>query len=146
MSDSRNAVTAAISRKRVRQLQTLCALSASAIAARAMANSGIQLPLSQYQAGQEHTTPVTNSGVEADGMGNVQTQAGWTRPVGDMIVNPVFNPPPANPGAVGSFAAQTSGTNESAYDQSINLDAGKNYLLSAYVWNRGIYNPNEVDG
>ena len=50
-----------------RVTRALCALSVSAVAGQVLANSGIQLPLSKYQAGQEQTTSVTNGGFEADG-------------------------------------------------------------------------------
>src|SRR5256885_16264317 len=54
------------------------------------ANSGIQLPLSQYQAGSEHTTLVTNGGFEADG-GSVAVPTGWTRVGTGMVVQPVYS-------------------------------------------------------
>ena len=150
MSDSRNSAAASKkvrkNRNSKRVARTLCAISTSVIAGDALANSGIQLPLSQYQAGQEHTTSVTNGGFEADGKA-VTTPAGWTNTVGNMVVNPVFNPPTLNPSAVGSFSAQTSGTTASQYDQTVTgLQAGKNYILSAYVWNRGPYDPSEING
>ena len=128
------------SRKRV--AQAVCALSVSTVAAQVLANSGIQLPLSQYQAGQEQTTPVTNGGFEADGVGNVAVPIGWTRTGTEMFVDPVYNPPALNPAAVGSFSAQTRGAGANAYDQAVTgLLPGRNYILSAYVWNDGEYDP-----
>src|SRR5215218_2622288 len=90
-------------RGRKRVAQTLCALSVSAVANQVLANSGIQLPLSQYQAGQEQTTPVTNGGFEADGAGNLATPTGWTRTGTEMYVDPTYNKPPLNPAAVGTY-------------------------------------------
>jgi hypothetical protein len=125
-----------------RVAQMVCALSASTIAAQVLANSGIQLPLSQYQAGQEQTTPVTNSGFEADGMGNVSSPIGWTPTNPGMVVNPVISAPPLNPAADGSFAAQSSGAGMTSYDQALTgLTTGQNYVLSAYVWNSGTPDP-----
>jgi hypothetical protein len=123
----------------------LCAVSASAAAGQVLANSGIQLPLSQYQAGQEQTTPVTNGGFEADGVGNLPTPTGWMRSGTEMFVDPVYSAPPLNPAAVGSFSAQTRGSGANSYDQGLGtLAAGKNYVLSAYVWNSG--NPDPTGG
>src|SRR5437667_10046901 len=112
----------------------------------ARANSGIQLPLAQYQAGSEQTTPVTNGGFEADGA-SVAVPTGWTRVGAGMSVQPVFNPPPLNPAAVGAFSAQTTGTGSNEYDQPVTgLAAGRNYILSAYVLNRGIYDVSGAAG
>jgi hypothetical protein len=105
----------------------------------AQANSGIQLPLSQYQAGSEITTPVTNGGFEADGM-SVAVPTGWTRVGTGMTVQPVYNAPPLNPAAVGAFSAQTISSGANEYDQTVTgLAAGRNYIISAYVWNSGRY-------
>src|SRR2546425_1620445 len=48
------------SRQSRRMLCAASTLAAVAISGRAMANSGIQIPLSQYQANQTQATPVTN--------------------------------------------------------------------------------------
>jgi hypothetical protein len=88
---------------------------------------------------------VTNGGFEADGVGNLPTPTGWTRSGSEMFVDPVYSAPPMNPAAVGSFSAQTRGSGANSYDQPLSgLAVGRNYVLSAYVWNSG--NPDPTGG
>jgi hypothetical protein len=99
----------------------------------ALANSGIQLPLNQVQAGTENTTLVPNgnfeliTGSDADG---------WTEsPVG-MSTAAHVSGTNTNPAVFGSFAAQGFNTDLAQYSQSTN-----SYVLSAYVWNFGVPGP-----
>jgi hypothetical protein len=100
------------------------------------ANSGTQLPFSQYQAGSEQTSSalVTNGNFETAG------PAGWT-PVGTVAVGTPINPPsPAS--TVGNFAAQIGGTptpaNPNKYTQVLSLAPNTPYTVSAYLWNFGV--------
>src|SRR5687767_5019584 len=100
----------------------------------ASANSGIQLPLSQYQAGTESTTPVPNGGFETV----VGTDAGspWTEPVTGMSVGTHVSGTNTNPFVFGGLAAQGFAT-DAGYRQSVTIDPAQSYVLSAYIWNFG---------
>src|SRR5687767_13093284 len=107
----------------------------------ALANSGTQLPLNQYQAGTESTSAalVTNNNFEAPGSPNPNPDpTGWTR-TGTVQAGTPINPP--NPAStVGNFAAQGPlGTNADGqkYTQTVTLAPATSYVLSAYLWNFG---------
>jgi len=129
---------------------------AVACAGPARANSGTQIPLSQIQAGSEHTSPnvVLNPSFEqvSGGVPNNWLQQG------NMRTSAPINPPPNNPSAIGSLSAQaltnqlvafdpenyhytTDGTNRAV----ITFDQTKSYVLSGYLWNFGIPDPNPGD-
>ncbi|WP_428940847.1 dockerin type I repeat-containing protein [Fontivita pretiosa] len=99
----------------------------------------MQLPLNQYQAGQEQTTPVPNGTFESpgpdDGSGNHPNPTGWTRDGNMFAATPTFS----NTANSGSFAAQLRDTLfPGSYTQPAPaMIAGANYVLSAYVWNAG---------
>jgi len=106
-------------------------------------NSGIQLPLSQYQAGAEQTTPVNNGRFEsagtADGTGTFPNPTGWTRTDNMYVGAPAF----ANTANTGSFSAQLrDSASPGSYQQNVGpLSLDANYVLSAYVWNAGRPDP-----
>ena len=131
--------------------KTLAALSmavlSSLVAQRtAFANSGTQLPLSQYTAGSEQTssTLITNPSFEQPGMtGN--TADGWTATSNAMFVD---HPDPAHlpnpPGVIGNFSAKANLSNinnNEMYSQNISFAPNTDYVLSAYIWNYGLSNP-----
>jgi len=118
----------------------------------ARANSGTQIPLSQMQAGTEQTSPniVLNGGFE-----NVTSNVpnNWL-PDGNVRVAAPQNPPPSNPSILGNFSAQAltnqpTSSDPSNYHQTTNgttratitFDQTKNYVLSAYIWNYGLADP-----
>jgi|SRR5687767_3132407 len=109
----------------------------------ALANSGTQLPLSQYQAGTEQTSPslVTNGGYELPGTPNPNpAPTGWV-PVGTVQAGTPINTNPAiPPSTLGSFAAQGPlGTNADGqrFTQPVTLAPNTQYVISAYMWNFG---------
>jgi hypothetical protein len=106
-----------------------------------LANSGTQLPLSQYQAGTESTSPalVTNGNFEQPGSPNPNPDpTGWTR-TGTVQAGQPLNPPsPAS--TVGSFAAQGplgNNVDGQKFTQSLTLAPNTDYVISAYMWNFG---------
>lgn len=105
------------------------------------ANSGVQLPLNQYQAGTESTSSalVTNGDFEQPGAPNPNpAPTGWTL-VGSFQTGTPINPPsPAS--TVGSFAAQgpLGSTATAKYTQTVTLAPGTDYVISAYLWNFGL--------
>lgn len=108
----------------------------------ALANSGTQLPLDQYQAGSETTSSalVTNGDFEQPGAPNPNpSPTGWTQ-VGTVQAGTPINPP--NPVAtVGSFAAQGplgNNVDGNKYTQSVALAPATDYVISAYLWNFGV--------
>jgi hypothetical protein len=127
----------------VRLGQRLSVVPALLLCHAARGNSGIQLPLSQYQAGAEQTTPVNNGTFESpgalDGTGNYPNPTGWTRS-GNMYVGaPTFS----NTNNTGAFAAQLrDNVSPGSYQQNVgSLGLDRNYVLSAYVWNAGRPDP-----
>ncbi len=127
-----------------------------ACASLARANSGTQIPLSQIQAGSEVTSPniVLNPSFE-QGTGGVPTN--WLQD-GNMRTSAPMNPPPHNPSAIGSLSAQaltnqpvatdpenyhytTDGSNRA----TITFDQTKSYVLSGYLWNFGVPDPDPTD-
>ena len=140
-------------RKCRRVAQMMCALSVAAAAGQALGNSGIQLPLSAYDAGAEEATPVTNGRFTDPGTtqdppasGQYIDPPGWTRS-GDIVVAAPFNPP-ANAASVNPYAAQARQTSgASSFIQAAPaLSADTNYILSAYVWNSGRYDVSGFGG
>jgi hypothetical protein len=109
------------------------------------ANSGIQIPLSQFQAGTEKATLVTNGGFEQHGAfdanGRTTSADGWTQFGGMYASNQPFNPP-SNSSVIGTTVAQAvanQGTPD-LFSRSLNigsLPAAHSYVLSAYIWNQG---------
>jgi hypothetical protein len=132
----------------------ICCVVAFATSARA--NSGTQIPLSQIQAGSEHTSPniVLNPGFEQTTAGNPNN---WLQ-AGNMRVAAPQNPPPNNPSAIGNLAAQALTNQPVATDPEnyhyttdganraiITFDQTKSYVLSGYLWNYGIPDPDPTD-
>jgi len=121
---------------------TASAATLALAAGAALANSGTQLPLSQYQAGTEQTSPslVTNGNFEQTGAPNPNPNpTGWTRE-GTLQVGTPINPPNP-PSAVGNFAAQGplgSSTDPNKFTQIPTLAPNTNYVLSGYLWNFGV--------
>jgi hypothetical protein len=107
----------------------------------ALANSGTQLPLNQYQAGTESTSPalVTNGTFEAPGSPNPNPDpTGWTRTGTVQAGTPINPPSPAS--TVGNFAAQGplgNNVDGQKYTQAVTLAPSTEYVLSAYMWNFG---------
>ncbi len=107
----------------------------------ALANSGTQLPLNQYQAGTESTSPalVTNGNFELPGSPNPNPDpSGWTRAGTVQAGTPINPPSPAS--TVGSFAAQGplgNNVDGQKYTQPVTLAPNTSYVLSAYLWNFG---------
>lgn len=117
----------------------------------AKANTGTQIPLSQYQAGSIPTTPnlVLNPGFETLNGANPDM---WLKQ-GNMQVAAPLAPPP-NPADVGSRAAQMLAnqqtfTDPEQYRQTANndtqrvftFDPNQLYQISAYMWNFGRPDP-----
>src|SRR6476469_1218322 len=104
----------------VRLGQRLSVVPALLLCHTARGNSGIQLPLSQYQAGSEATTPINNGRFEspgpADGTGSFPSPDGWTRS-GNMYVGaPTF----VNTANTGSFSAQLrDNVSPGSYQQNV---------------------------
>src|SRR5438045_1791097 len=110
-----------------------------------LANSGIQLPLSQFQAGTEHANLVNNGAFTQhgplDANGLTHQADNWDQFGGIYVTNQPFNPPP-NVAALGGAVAiaKTGEDTPDQYSQPVNptaLNPGANYVLSAYIWNRG---------
>src|SRR5678816_2676141 len=105
----------------------------------ARANSGIHLPLSQYQAGTEQATLVPNgnfetiTGADADG---------WTE-LGQFQAAPHVGPN-VLAAVMGSYAAQSS-TDESRYSQNFTFTPDTPYVLSSYLWNFGTVQGSNTD-
>ena len=130
----------------------LFVLPIAAVSQQLLANTGVQVPLSQYQAGAEQTTQVTNgnfsSRADTDLDGKFETATGWTR-AGNLFVDTTVNPP-ANTAATSPFSAQAQLVNGAqppsqdfySYTQAVDrtaLTPNANYIVSAYVWNMGRY-------
>ena len=107
----------------------------------ALANSGTQLPLNQYQAGTESTSAalVSNGNFEAPGSPNPNPDpTGWTRTGTVQASTPINPPSPAS--TVGSFAAQGplgNNVDGQKYTQTVTLAPNTSYVISAYMWNFG---------
>jgi hypothetical protein len=116
----------------------LCCVGVVLTAPKLLGNSGIQLALSQYQAGTEQTTLVPNGNFEDPGTsvgGQFPNPTGWTRDGEMYAATPTFS----NLANTGSFAAQLKDTLfPGSYSRPAPaMTANKNYVLSAYVWNSG---------
>jgi hypothetical protein len=138
--------------------RALLVLPVAAVSQQLLANTGVQIPLSQYQAGSEQTTLLPNGNFnvrennDADPL--FETATGWTRN-GSMYVDATVNPP-ANSAATSPFSAQArqnglppSAAEQFSYTQSYNragLTANGNYVLSGYVWNDGRYDTSGFGG
>jgi hypothetical protein len=107
----------------------------------ALANSGTQLPLNQYQAGTESTSSalVSNGNFELPGSPNPNPNpTGWTR-TGTVQAGQPINPP-APPSTVGNFAAQGplgNNVDGQKFTQTLTLAPSTSYVISAYIWNFG---------
>jgi len=112
----------------------------------ALANSGIQLPLSQYQGGTEQATLVNNGNFTNRGTpdinGDYPDPPSWTRAGNQIFVAPTLNPP-TNATATSPYSAQirfdTNNPSNSYTQNAPAMSANGNYVLSAYVWNWGRY-------
>jgi hypothetical protein len=137
-------------RSAARLRRALFVLPVAAVSQQLLANTGVQVPLSQYQAGAEQATQVTNgnfsSRADNDSDGKFETATGWTR-VGNLFVDTTVNPP-ANTSATSPFSAQAQLVNNAqppsqdfySYTQPVDRSAltpNANYIVSAYVWNMG---------
>jgi hypothetical protein len=100
----------------------------------ASANSGVQLPLSQYQAGTESTTLVSNGNFEAVS-GSDPTI--WTETVAGMSTAAHVAGTNTNPSVFGSIAAHGFDIDLAEYSQPIAINPAEAYVLSGYVWNFG---------
>src|SRR4051794_33723015 len=145
-----------ISKRSARACRALIVIPAIAACQQVMANSGIQVPLSQYQAGSEHTTLVPNgnfsSRADNDNDGTFETATGWNTitidPALGMKVDTTINPP-SNSAATSPFSAQAyvinsanqpSVESSTRYDQPVNkasFATNTNYVVSAYMYNFG---------
>jgi hypothetical protein len=139
--------------------RALFVLPIAAVSQQLLANTGVQVPLSQYQAGAEQTTQVTNgnfsSRADTDSDGAFETATGWSR-IGNMFVDAPVNPP-TNTSAVNPFSAQARlvGGQQPpqqdflSYSQAVDRNAltpNANYIVSAYVWNMGRYDTSGFGG
>lgn len=116
-----------------------------------LANSGVQLPLDQFQAGTETTnnTIVTNGGFEQPGTAGPNA-TGWTA-ISDSGMTPSMSVGapdgsnlPSNPAVLGNFSARAAVANRNfidQYQQNVTLQPNTDYVLSAYVWNYGLAGP-----
>jgi len=117
-----------------------------------LANSGVQLPLGQYQAGTEQTNSslITNSNFEQVDANNFPV--GWTPDTAEAgTLMTAGAPDPANlpnPSSVlGTRVGRLFGASGiDAFDnykitQNVALAPNTDYVLSAYVWNYGFAGP-----
>ena len=102
------------------------------------ANSGIQLPLSDYQAGTETTTLVPNGDFESATGSDPNI---WTEPVVGMSVDTHVSGTNTNSSVFGLLAAQGFDDDDARYTQSVPITPGTDYVLSAYIWNFGVPGP-----
>lgn len=121
------------------------------LAGLASGNSGVQLPLDQYQAGTEVTdnSRITNAGFEQPGVAGPNA-TGWT-PVnnaGQPSAMSVGAPDPANlpsnPSVLGNFVARAAVPNRNFndhYEQGVTFAPNTDYVLSGYLWNYGLPGP-----
>jgi hypothetical protein len=99
------------------------------------ANSGTQLPLSQYQPGTESTTLVPNGNFETVASGDAG--APWTEPITGMGAGSHVSGTNTNASVFGNLAAQAGATDNATYRQALTIDPAQNYVLSAYMWDFG---------
>jgi len=105
------------------------------------ANTGIQLPLSKYQAGTETTTLVPNGGFESFA-GN-QANAPWTLVTAGTTVG-AHTGGNISPAVMGAVAAQGAAIDLTQYRQPISavqMNPAVDNVLSAYLWNFGVPGP-----
>jgi len=103
----------------------------------ARANTGIQLPLNQYQAGTETTTLVPNGGFES--FTGSDADAPWVEMLGGMSVGAHLGGN-YTPAVMGAVAAQGAAVDLTQYRQPINvvqMNPAVDNVLSAYLWNFG---------
>src|SRR5687768_10694067 len=103
------------------------------------ANTGTQLPLSQYQAGTESTTLVPNGNFEV--VAGADAGAPWTEPTAGMSVGAHVGGTNTNASVFGNFAAQGGSADNAKYTQTLTIDPTQAYVLSGYMWNFGIAGP-----
>src|SRR5687768_229759 len=129
--------------------RAMLVLPVAAVSQQLLANTGVQIPLSQYQAGAEQTTQVNNgnfsSRADTDNDGMFETATGWSR-IGNVFVDTTVNPP-TNTAATSPFSAQARVVGAQPaqgepyiYTQTIDrstLTPNANYIVSAYLWNMG---------
>ena len=122
-------------------VRTVAFTAAAAISSLALANSGVQLRLDNYQAGSESTSAaaITNANFES-ASGNIPT--GWTpdsAPMVSGVPDPGNLPNPASVvGTRSAQAAQTGGISPfSDYFmvQDVTLQPNTDYVISGYMWN-----------
>ena len=122
-------------------LRTVAFAVAASVSSLALANSGVQLRLDNYQAGSESTSAaaITNANFES-ASGNIPT--GWTpdsAPMVSGVPDPVNLPNPASVvGTRSAQAAQAGGISPfSDYFmvQDVTLQPNTDYVISGYIWN-----------
>jgi hypothetical protein len=135
----------------MRNSKIMMTIAVAAGCATARGNSGVQLPLDQYQAGTEtvQNTIVTNGGFEQPGTAGADA-TGWTAitdgiPPASMSVgapDPANLPVPAS--SIGNFSARAGLANvnfNDQYFQSVTVAPDTEYVISSYVWNYGKAGP-----
>lgn len=117
-------------------------------------NSGVQLPLSQFQAGTEETTGsvVVNGNFEQPGTPGTDP-TGWTAYTngfdtpGMTTGAPTPGALPNNPAVLGNLSAQANFRDVTfidEYRQTIQLQPNTDYVLSSYVWSFGLGSPGDT--
>lgn len=133
-----------VRRAAARAAKMLSFAVAAALPLIAHANSGTQLPLSQYQAGSEITTsgPIVNPGFEQPGVAG-PTATGWANTGAMSVGAPDPAHLPNNPAVLGNFSAKAGNANinlNEMYSQSFSLQPNTDYVISAYIWNFAVAN------
>jgi hypothetical protein len=141
-------------RSAARLSRALLVLPVAAVSQQLLANTGVQLPLSQYS-GNETTTVVPNGNFNdrgvVDGNGNYPAPTGWAG-FGDIYAGPPAFTNPSYAAQINPFAAvvrpadtsiptNVTGANNILthnYGSPASLTPNGNYVLSAYIWNDGI--------
>ena len=132
--------------------RALLVLPVIGVSQQLLANTGVQLPLSQY-AGNETTTLVPNGNFSdrgtVDGNGNYPQPTGWSG-FGDIYAGPPALTDPAYATQINPYSAvvrpavspgdtiANSGFTQN-YGSPASLTPNANYVLSAYIWNDGIH-------
>jgi hypothetical protein len=104
------------------------------------ANTGIQLPLNQYQAGTEVTTLVPNGNFESTTGSDANI---WTEMGGGMSAG-THQGGNINLAVMGAKAAQGAAVDLTQYRQAIStvqMNPAVDNVLSAYLWNFGVPGP-----
>ena len=113
----------------------LAAVVSAGAVSLAHGNAGVQLPLSQYEAGTETATLVPNGNFES--VVGSDPAAPWTEPIGGMTVGAHFGSTNTNAAVFGSFAAHGGAVDNGRYSQMLAIDPAQSYVLSGYIWNFG---------